>query len=106
MEVDDMRKLSARIFEKLLQLLLPGQGRHRAERPVMRRQDEPTMRTAPAPQAPALAASMEYMNASDQREREQRAERRLRRRRRQALWLAVHGVDMGPRWIHGVRVVA
>ncbi|MEU1788927.1 hypothetical protein ABZ553_24290 [Streptomyces sparsogenes] len=39
-------------------------------------------------------------------QREQRAERRLRRWRRRTLWLAVHGIDIGPRVIHGVRVVA
>jgi hypothetical protein len=30
---------------------------------------------------------------------------RLRRQRRLTLWLAVHGVDVGPRVIHGVAVV-
>ncbi|WP_431042513.1 hypothetical protein ACQUSR_11705 [Streptomyces sp. P1-3] len=34
------------------------------------------------------------------------AERRLRRQWRWALWLAVHGIDVGPRWIHGVKVAA
>ncbi|MBT2528101.1 hypothetical protein J7E91_22455 [Streptomyces sp. ISL-99] len=28
------------------------------------------------------------------------------RARRRALWLAVHGVDVGPRLIHGVEVAA
>ncbi|MFI1335584.1 hypothetical protein ACH4U7_36835 [Streptomyces sp. NPDC020845] len=132
-----MRKHSARIFEKRLQLLLPGHGRHRAadDRPAVRPQDETTTRTAPVRHAPAMAASAECVNAPDvpfhahswqpdghgvgltrpyvvvayerqRKQREQRVERRLRRRRRQALWLAVHGVDVGPRWIHGVRVVA
>ncbi|UQA95308.1 hypothetical protein [Streptomyces halobius] len=36
---------------------------------------------------------------------EERKQRRLRRRRRRALWLAVHGVEAGPRWIHGVEVM-
>ncbi|MES4902518.1 MULTISPECIES: hypothetical protein [Streptomyces] len=36
----------------------------------------------------------------------ERAERRLRRQRRQALWLAVHGIDVGPRLIPGVKVAA
>ncbi|MFI9047905.1 hypothetical protein [Streptomyces sp. NPDC053427] len=35
---------------------------------------------------------------------EERRERRAQRVRRQALWLAVHGYDAGPRWIHGVEV--
>lgn len=32
------------------------------------------------------------------------AEEQLRRQRRRALWLAVHGIDVGPRVIHGVVV--
>ncbi|MEU2676319.1 hypothetical protein ABZ638_05440 [Streptomyces sp. NPDC007107] len=31
---------------------------------------------------------------------------RLQRQRRRALWLAPHGVDTGPRRIHGVKVAA
>ncbi|WP_411120732.1 hypothetical protein [Streptomyces sp. x-19] len=37
---------------------------------------------------------------------EERRERRAQRERRRTLWLAVHGIDMGPRWIHGVEVAA
>ncbi|MFF8604517.1 hypothetical protein ACF06X_01135 [Streptomyces sp. NPDC015346] len=33
-------------------------------------------------------------------------EARSRRRRRRALWLAVHGIDIGPRVIHGREVAA
>ncbi|MFF4699576.1 hypothetical protein [Streptomyces chattanoogensis] len=36
---------------------------------------------------------------------EERQERRLQRGRGRALWLAVHGVDAGPRWIHRVEVM-
>ncbi|MBB5934979.1 hypothetical protein [Streptomyces zagrosensis] len=39
-------------------------------------------------------------------ERERRAETRRHRASRRALWLAVHGVDVGPRFIHGVEVAA
>ncbi len=35
---------------------------------------------------------------------EERRERRLQRGRRRTLWLAVQGIDAGPRWIHGVEV--
>ncbi|MEV6795356.1 hypothetical protein AB0M87_25960 [Streptomyces sp. NPDC051320] len=42
-----------------------------------------------------------YLVAHEQRQEEQR-----RRARRRALWLAVHGVDIGPRVIHGVEVTA
>ncbi|MFE9778631.1 hypothetical protein ACFYPA_10745 [Streptomyces sp. NPDC005775] len=34
------------------------------------------------------------------------AEERRQRARRRTLWLAVHGVDAGPRHIHGVEVAA
>ncbi|THA32359.1 hypothetical protein E6R18_14210 [Streptomyces sp. A1277] len=34
----------------------------------------------------------------------ERAENRMRRERRRALWLALHGVDVGPRVIHGMAV--
>ncbi|WEB46129.1 hypothetical protein MOV08_16675 [Streptomyces yunnanensis] len=37
---------------------------------------------------------------------EERWERRLQRERRRTLWLAVHGIDVGPRRIHGVEVAA
>ncbi|WP_405881359.1 hypothetical protein OG762_23985 [Streptomyces sp. NBC_01136] len=37
---------------------------------------------------------------------EDRRARRSQRQRRRALWLAVHGIDVGPRRIHGVEVSA
>lgn len=37
---------------------------------------------------------------------ELREEGRRQRARRRALWLAVHGVDIGPCLIHGVEVTA
>ncbi|MFF7882111.1 hypothetical protein ACH40F_42630 [Streptomyces sp. NPDC020794] len=37
---------------------------------------------------------------------EERRARRSQRQRRRALWLAVHGIDVGPRRIHGVEVSA
>ncbi|GAA3929804.1 hypothetical protein GCM10022244_43480 [Streptomyces gulbargensis] len=33
-----------------------------------------------------------------------RARARVQRARRRSLWLAVHGIDVGPRFIHGVEV--
>ncbi len=36
--------------------------------------------------------------------RERRAQLQTQRLRRRALWLAVYGIDIGPRVIHGVRV--
>ncbi|WLQ39378.1 hypothetical protein P8A22_04640 [Streptomyces laculatispora] len=37
-------------------------------------------------------------------DRWERAENRWRRERRRALWLASHGIDVGPSVIHGVVV--
>ncbi|MFF0086071.1 hypothetical protein ACFYR1_41220 [Streptomyces canus] len=37
---------------------------------------------------------------------ERREEARRQRARRRVLWLAVHGIDVGPRVIHGVEVTA
>lgn len=37
-------------------------------------------------------------------DRWERAENRWRRERRRALWLALHGIDVGPSVIHGVAV--
>lgn len=37
-------------------------------------------------------------------DRWERAENRWRRERRRALWLALHGIDVGPSVIHGVVV--
>lgn len=80
---DDIR----RIVEVLLRLLLPASGAHRA----------------PGDRGAGLRG-----DASRQRERQRRlrTERWLRCQRRRVLWLAVHGVDTGPRWIHGVKVAA
>jgi hypothetical protein len=123
------------IFERLLRLLLPSSGRHRAAdaangRPAVRHQDAPTMRPVPVPDAPTAAVSAARVDSSTiqfraisappdgqvaaairpyfvaHEHQQERAERRLRRQRRRTLWLAVHGVDVGPRLIHGVRVVA
>jgi hypothetical protein len=37
---------------------------------------------------------------------ELRHKKRQQRQRRRALWLATHGIDIGPRRIHGVEVAA
>ncbi|MEU0810566.1 hypothetical protein [Streptomyces sp. NPDC005970] len=72
------------IFEALLRLVLPPSGRHRAAdgRPAVQHHHAPTMRTVRVPK------------------------RRLRRQRRRALRLAVLGVDVWPRLIHGVKAAA
>lgn len=128
-----MAQAIAWIFVALLRLLLPPSGRHRAAeatngRPAVRRQVAPTMHTARRPDAPVRPVSAERTDGltapirlasgppgqygatmvrpyvvAYERQRERRAELRLRRR---ALWLAVHGIDIGPPVIHDVRVVA
>lgn len=129
-----MAQAIAWIFEALLRLVLPPSGRHRAAdgRPAVQHRHAPTMRTARVPDASAQPMTAEDVNAStgpfrlssgppdghdtamvrpylvahEQQHRLERVERRLRRQRRRTLWLAVHGVDVGPRVIHGVRVAA
>ncbi|MYT33971.1 MULTISPECIES: hypothetical protein [unclassified Streptomyces] len=106
-EVDDMRKHSAWIFELLLRALLPGKGRHRSgDAPST--PEHPDTPTLSIPRVPAeqrllrgedVALIRPYILTPQERQ-----ERRLQRARRRALWLAVHGVDAGPRWIHGVEV--
>lgn len=97
-----------RLFEPLLRLLLPSSGRHRAAVPAALSVPDPLRAPAPFPaRQPVLLSPRDdvaalvrpYVLTPDQRR-----ERRCQRGRRRALWLAVHGIDVGPRWIHGVRV--
>ncbi|MGY0059895.1 hypothetical protein ACWY4P_25690 [Streptomyces sp. LZ34] len=96
------------IFERLLRLLFAPSGRHRAAhaadgRPAVRHQGAPPHARGAVVVRPYVVA---YEQPWEQRQREQRAERRLRRQRRRTLRLAAHGIDIGPRVIHGVRVAA
>lgn len=77
----------ARILVPLLRLLLPATGVHRAGWPTPHPAHQPWTSASP------------YVVTWGRRE-----QARLRRQRRRALWLAVHGVDVGPRRIHGVKV--
>jgi hypothetical protein len=110
--VDDMSHRIARIIEPLLRLLLPGSGRHRLavtgiapahQRPTPSYVEGSTARHAGA--RPLCgednAIVRPYLVAHERRE-----EARRQRARRRALWLAVHGIDIGPRIIHGVEVTA
>ncbi|QNE77198.1 hypothetical protein F0344_23625 [Streptomyces finlayi] len=109
----------ARLLEPLLRLLLPSGKRRRpptlstdvypyscpyvggptayrtGERPP-RGEDSPLVR-------PYLVAHERQLAEEAAR---MAAEERRRRARRRTLWLAVHGVDVGPRFIHGVEVAA
>ncbi|MFD5075509.1 hypothetical protein [Streptomyces sp. NPDC058371] len=97
----------ARLIEPLLRLLFPARGRHRAT-------GAPAIAPHPATRAPRRPhAVTALIRGEDTRlvrpylvAHEQREEARRQRARRRALWLAVHGVDIGPRLIHGMEVTA
>lgn len=100
----------ARLFEPLLRLLLPGSGCRRRvatgtdpgyQRPAPSYvQGQTTRRVGSRPlRGEDHAIVRPYLVAHERRE-----EARRQRARRRALWLAVHGVDVGPRLIHGVEV--
>ncbi|AQS72191.1 hypothetical protein [Streptomyces pactum] len=91
----------------LLDLLLPGSGRRRRRRPPA------TTAATPPPIADATAhrVGMPALRGEDNAlvrpyllAHERRDEARRQRARRRALWFAVHGIDLGPRVIHGVEV--
>lgn len=101
----DMNQGIARIFEPLLRLLLPAPGRHRSPEPPssVKPVAVPT-RTLPRVsvlRGEDIGLVRPYLVAFERRQ-----EARRQRGRRRALWLAVHGVDIGPRLIHGVEVAA
>ncbi|MFF8912033.1 hypothetical protein ACF08M_01590 [Streptomyces sp. NPDC015032] len=104
--VDDVLHRIRRIFEPLLRLLRPAQGRHRPTEPyptapppdvcpTLDRRPDPMLRGEDSPLV------RPYLVAHERCE-----EVRLRRARRRTLWLAVHGIDIGPRPIHGIEVRA
>lgn len=98
-----------RLVEPLLRLLWPASGRHRhsAGGGASR---------APVPASPGVPSRGFSRHETPLRGEdsplvrpylltyEQREHARQQRARRRALWLAVHGVDVGPRLIHGVEV--
>ncbi|MFH8490552.1 hypothetical protein [Streptomyces longisporoflavus] len=101
-----MTDLIARLFGSFLRFLLPATGRHRGA-PVS------SCRRCGQPAFYVEAVVREARDAHDVLDGEDNAivrpylvadELRLRRQRRRALWLAVHGVDVGPRVIHGMEV--
>ena len=100
----------ARLLEPLLRFLLPGPGSRRRivtaparQRPTPAYVDGHTARRAGSRPLCGEDNAMvrPYLVAHERRE-----EAKRRRARRRALWLAVHGVDVGPRIIHGVEVTA
>ncbi|MGC5239912.1 hypothetical protein ACPXCH_09035 [Streptomyces albogriseolus] len=110
--VEDVLHRIAWLLEPLLGLLWPASGRHRHQN----RHRAGGAAPAPAPAA-ALAPGRRpspheaLLRGEDSRlvrpyllAHEQRAQARQQRARRRTLWLAVHGIDVGPRRIHGVDV--
>lgn len=99
----------ARFFEPLLRLLFPPARHHRQEEegspptPPVRRCRVGCCSVVPLASNGANG-TLVRLRAQAAEERRERTELRLRRQRRRALWLAVHGVDIGPRVIHGVAV--
>ncbi|GAA2306546.1 hypothetical protein GCM10010431_27880 [Streptomyces kunmingensis] len=83
-----------RLFEPLLRFLLPPTGRHRLASMGSNR--------ALPDCGCLLPLCTEYIPTA--RAYLMTDELRLQRHRRRALWLAVHGVDVGARRIHGVKV--
>ncbi|MFF6999478.1 hypothetical protein ACFY93_31690 [Streptomyces sp. NPDC008313] len=97
------------LLRALLRTLLPARGRHRA--PAAGAPPDRPPVAAPRPvhhRCRPIDAGQYVWDTPLVRPYlltpEARRERQSQRRRRRALWLAVHGVDIGPRRIHGVEV--
>ena len=97
------------IFSALLRALLPSSGRHRTGNGAAFAQaDQRAGVPAVRPMAPVPGPMLRGEDIGHVRpylvahERKQEAQRQ--RQRRRTLWLAIHGVDIGPRVMHGVRV--
>lgn len=92
----------AHTFEPLLQLVWPPEGLHRRadRRSATGNIGAPTVRLPHVPvptlQGEEIGTVRSCLVAHERQE--------ARRGRRRALWLAVHGIDIGPRLIHGVEV--
>lgn len=110
-----MVKPIVRLFELLLRGLSPAAGRRRREVPPLRPVPAARRRLAAFRSAVVFVhgcrsavgeahSALLRPYARSEFERWERAEQRQRRRRRRELWLAVHGVDVGPRVIHGMEV--
>lgn len=94
----------ARIFEPLLRLLWPAPGRHRSAGaplavPCGAAPTWPLSLPRPVLRGEDIGLVRPYLVAHERRQME-----RQQKARRRALWFAVHGVDIGPRLIHGVKV--
>ncbi|MFI8786638.1 hypothetical protein [Streptomyces sp. NPDC055105] len=98
----------ARLIKALLRLAWPASGRHRqhAGAPPNPAPAAPTPPRRPSPHTAPLRGEDSRLVRPYLLAHEQREQTKQQRARRRTLWLAVHGVDIGPRRIHGVEVVA
>ncbi|MFS4094030.1 hypothetical protein [Streptomyces sp. AF1A] len=103
----------ALLVEPLLRLLWPASGRHRHRNshraggvarptPVPAAPLQPNRR--PSPHEALLQGEDSRLVRPYLLAHERRVQARQQRARRRTLWLAVHGIDVGPRRIHGVDV--
>ncbi|MFE2458016.1 hypothetical protein [Streptomyces sp. NPDC059402] len=91
----------------LLGLLLPGSGRRRRGRPPATEPAEPPYTpdvTVRRTGKPALRGEDNTLVRPYLLAHERQEEARRRQVRRRALRFAVHGIDLGPRVLHGVEV--
>jgi hypothetical protein len=100
----------ARLIEPLLRRLWPASGRHRhrvggvAQLPPVHAAPAAPSSRCPSPNETPLRGEDSRLVRPYLLAHEQREQPKQQRARRRALWLAVHGVDVGPRRIHGVDV--
>ncbi|MBT2396543.1 hypothetical protein [Streptomyces sp. ISL-100] len=96
----------AHIFEPLWRLAWPAEGRHRRadRRSSAASTGTPTARLPHVPMPPLRGEGIGIVRPH--LVAHERQEARRQRIRRRALWLAVHGIDVGSRLIHGVEVTA
>ncbi|MDH6628415.1 hypothetical protein M2271_006248 [Streptomyces sp. LBL] len=104
---EHIAELCASLLLTIIRALLPARGRHRAAA-TQRRVLGPMVMPArdPGAQADHFEPDAQPLVRPNLLTREERHERTLQRHRRRALWLAVHGIDVGPRHIHGMEVSA
>ena len=99
----------ARLVALLLRLLWPASGRHRlsvgaGELHAPAQASAAAPRRHPSPHEALIRGEDSPLVRPYLLTHEQRVQTRRQRARRRTLWLAVHGIDVGPRHIHGVEV--
>lgn len=108
--VEDVLHRIACLLEPLLRLLWPASGCHRhgnragGAAPVPGPAAPVAPGRRPSPHEAPLRGEDSRLVRPYLLAHERRAQARQQRARRRTLWLAVHGIDVGPRRIHGVDV--